>query len=45
MVLDLPNEIVEIINLLPADTDYILGKSYSESSLSRKFAKITENVY
>ena len=45
MVLDLPNEIVEIINLLPADTDYILGKSYSESSLSRKFAKITENIY
>jgi len=45
MVLDLPNELIEVINKLPDNTDYILGKAYSESTLSDRFRKITTLVY
>lgn len=45
MALELPNEIINIINQLPPDTDYILGKKYSESTLSEKFRRITEHIY
>lgn len=45
MALELPNEIINIIIQLPPDTDYILGKKYSESSLSEKFRRITEHIY
>jgi len=45
MILDLPVQIIDLINKLPLDTDYIFGKLYSESSLSEKFRKITTLVY
>lgn len=45
MVLDIPNEIVNVINQLPPDTDYIFGKFYNAPTLSRKFAKITNDLY
>lgn len=45
IVIDLPPEIISIINDLPYDTDFILGKSYSEPSLSLKFSKITSSIY
>ncbi len=45
MVLDIPNEIISVINKLPADTDYIFGKFYNAPTLSRKFAKITNDLY
>jgi hypothetical protein len=44
-IFSIPLEIVGLINNLPDDTDYILGKAYSESVLSRLFAKITLTVY
>lgn len=45
MVLDIANEIVNVINQLPPDTDYIFGKLYNAPTLSRKFAKITNDIY
>lgn len=45
LVLDLPAEIINIINDLPYETDFLLGKSYSEPSLSIKFNKITSSIY
>ena len=45
IVLDLPSEIIDVINLLPNDTDFILGKLYSQSTLSHKFNIITKYIY
>jgi len=45
MVLDIPNEIINVINKLPLNTDYIFGKFYNAPTLSRKFAKITNDLY
>jgi len=45
MILQLPTEIIAIINKLPTDTDYIFGKAYIESTLSRKFSNITNRIY
>lgn len=45
MIIPLPPDITELINSLPPDTDYLLGKSYSEPVLSKKFAKITNHIY
>lgn len=45
MILEAPNEIISVINKLPADTDYIFGKLYNASTLSRRFAKITSDIY
>lgn len=45
IVLELPYEINAIVNQLPNDTDYILGKLYSQSTLSHKFNIITKNIY
>lgn len=45
MILDIPNEIINVINKLPPDTDYIFGKFYNAPTLSRKFAKITNDLY
>jgi len=42
IVLELPKPIIDLINNLPDDTEYILGKFYSESTLSNKFIRITE---
>ena len=45
MILDVPSEIIAIINQLPYDTDYIFGKLYNAPTLSRRFAKITNDIY
>ena len=45
MILDVPREIIDVINQLPPDTDYIFGKLYNAPTLSRKFAKITNDIY
>ena len=45
MVLDIPNEIISVINKLPADTDYIFGKFYNAPTLSRRFTTITNDIY
>lgn len=45
MILDVPREIIDVINQLPPDTDYIFGKFYNAPTLSRKFAKITNDLY
>lgn len=42
IVLELPKPIIDLINNLPDDTEYILGKFYSESTLSNKFVGITK---
>jgi hypothetical protein len=42
IVLDLPIPITDLINNLPDDTEYLLGKFYSESTLSNKFLGITK---
>jgi len=44
IVLDLPKHVIDLINNLPDDTDYLLGKFYSESTLSNKFVGITKNA-
>ena len=44
IVLDLPKPVIDLINNLPDDTDYLLGKFYSESTLSNKFVSITKNA-
>lgn len=45
MILDVPSEIIAIINQLPYDTDYIFGKLYNAPTLSRRFSKITNDIY
>jgi hypothetical protein len=45
MILEAPNEIIGVINQLPADTDYIFGKLYTAPTLSRRFATITNDIY
>lgn len=45
MILDVPGEIITSINQLPPDTEYIFGKRYNAPTLSRKFAKITNDLY
>ena len=45
LILDLPSEIISVINDLPYETDFLLGKSYTEPSLSIKFNKITSSIY
>jgi len=44
IVLDLPKHVIDLINNLPDDTDYLLGKFYRESTLSNKFVGITKNA-
>ena len=45
MILDVPREIIDVINQLPPDTDYIFGKFYNAPTLSRRFATITNDIY
>ena len=45
MILDVPKQIIDVINSLPNDTDYIFGKLYNAPTLSRRFAKITSDIY
>jgi len=45
IILDVPKQIIDVINSLPNDTDYIFGKLYNAPTLSRRFAKITSDIY
>jgi hypothetical protein len=45
IISELPNEIVDVINKLPNDADYMFGKFYNAPTLFRRFAKITNDIY
>lgn len=44
-IVNLPIEIINIINKLPKDYEYIMGKEYSKTGLSHKFNVITKKLY